>query len=371
MGIGGDIHRASTARLRTRLICAVGVAGACSTQDTTAPVADRNLQVARDVRTTAITYTTLVLTGYNYPKGGSARAINASGVITGWHRVATHLGSPKKRAFRYANLALTSIPAVSGYVECEGTGVSTSGTIVGSCKNGGFNVGFSWTQAGGVVKLTSQVQAATWAHAISPAGTVVGAFVALDNRIHAAKWTGTSSVVDLHPAGADSSRAVAVNDAGDVAINAWYAGVMRARRIIGGSVFGPIALAPAIAGGHTIAGGINAAGLISGNAGVGGPNSIGAIWSAIAPPIWFAASNPTVGWGISNKQRVVGQQGNYPGYGAAFTRDAQGNISFLSAPGAETSAFAVNTCGWIVGEAKAPASAFPEAVFWFPSSCDP
>lgn len=354
-------------------VLATAVAACGSAAEPLAPT------VSQDPRTpepgpTVATFTFDPLTALNMlGTMGSARGINFGAVITGRIKIPIRGSVPRFRAFRYSALAnsVTILPVLPGYLDCEGVAINDAETIVGTCFGGvGVNRAFSWSAGGGLVPLTAGV--GSWAHAVDPSGVVVGAYRTKLNQVHAARWLTNSTVVDLHPTGADSSRAVGRNASGDMAFNAWYpGGRMTALRLRAGSLGGPVALPPLVKGGWTMAGGINGLGNVAGSAATDVTHASGTVWPIGLAPLLVPGSNPTVALAINDKERVVGKQGLFPGYGTAFTLDRSGNLINLSVPNEDAIAYGLTGCNVVVGETVSHTTGNTRAVLWRPNSCDP
>src|SRR6185503_3800354 len=74
---------------------------------------------------------------------------------------------------------------------------------------------FVWESVGGMQALPQPIPgAATWAYGINADGFVAGAYQTRSGAAHALLWFNTGGTLDLHPSGADSSRAYEVNRTG-------------------------------------------------------------------------------------------------------------------------------------------------------------
>jgi len=120
--------------------------------------------------------TTYTVSAITMPSGTTfavAKAINASGQVTGLYVDSSGL----EHAFLWSGGTRTDIPALPGYLGMSGAGISTAGVVVGGAftgASGGFSVAFKF-EGGQVIELPRLGNGRySGAYAISPGGTITG-----------------------------------------------------------------------------------------------------------------------------------------------------------------------------------------------------
>ena len=329
------------------------------------------LEVATPRFDVGITYTATNLgtLGSGMFASSFANAINNSAVIVG----GTSVGfGTTTHAFRYAQGTMTDLGVLNGYIRSVAEDINAGGKIVGySWAHAIDSVrAFTWDNVGGMQALPQPVPgAATWAYGINADGFIAGAYKT-GGVTRALLWFNNGATLDLHPAGADSSRAYDVNKTGTLTAMitgvAWFpGGVVRGFMVTSGGlslnyIGGASGWAKAVA--------INDSNRVVGIVRTSPITADAFHWKANAGFTYLGVMNPGIGWDISSKSRIVGQQGNYPDYGYGFTWRA-GTQTLLHALSGDAVAMGVNSCGLIVGKAKSISGA-TRAILWTPSACD-
>ena len=195
--------------------------------------------------------------------GGSARAfsINRCGQVAGWANTAT--GQP--HAFHYSSGSMRDLGTLGG-ADSYGNAISTCGKVAGWAGSTGgpwhafYHDGKTMRDLGTFGGTTSA------AEALNSVGQVVGyAFYPDNTTYHAFLYDARTGapILDIGPADRDS-RAVDINEAGQVAITSRDATSLRAYRYGGGTLL-DLGLPPGAR--HTDATAINAAGHVVGSVG--------------------------------------------------------------------------------------------------------
>jgi len=288
-------------------------------------------------------------------QGAVATAINDSGIIAGFSETFAS-GAVRSRAARWVNGVISDLGVLPGHLMSQANGINNAGVIVGISLSGfGSDRAFRWTQATGMVALPG---AQSTANDINNSGIIVGYFTTSGGARHAARWSGGVRV-DIHPAGMLHSWANHISDKG------------------------------AIVGGVTLPGNINHAFLWRPNGttvdlGPPGTDNGDALSMSNNGVIvgegnhdgfrWFHNTLQFLGttnWGraadVSDLGRIVGTEEIY-GSSVAYTW-RNGVLSQLKGlGGGDDVAFAVNTCGTIVGAESNGAAT--RAVRWIARACD-
>lgn len=113
--------------------------------------------------------------------------------------------------FWSADAGLQTWPSVPSERYVTTTGLNDAGQVVGYSHNNGF----VWTANAGLRRLSSRSGVVPFA--INEAGVVTGMVENQGHVMRAMVWTHASGVVSIHPAGADGSRGLALNNRGEVA----------------------------------------------------------------------------------------------------------------------------------------------------------
>ena len=180
---------------------------------------------------------------------------------------------------------------------------------------------------------------------------------------HAVKWSANGAITDLHPAGASTSVAYGINDAGDIVGRADFPNGAHAWKWKANGTQVDLGLTKNYAA-EEINNLGEAVGTIPSQTGY-----VATLWtSAGTSTLLPGVPAPSLGTGISNAHRVIGTTAA-TGVSSPFTAKAN---SFTILPSLATWSSVqpqdVNRCGHIVGRAFTPAGY--RAVRWMRSECD-
>jgi probable HAF family extracellular repeat protein len=135
--------------------------------------------------------------------------LNSSGVVVGFGAVA----NGDRHAFQYSNGVLTDLGTL-GNQQSWAKGINDSGVIIGQAGNTSVTTTFTFSQ-GVFTTLPSSIQEV---EAINSSGTIVGVAQVLGNT-QAISYNGSTTTL-LDPT-SYSSRAVAINDSGQIAVRGY------------------------------------------------------------------------------------------------------------------------------------------------------
>lgn len=162
--------------------------------------------------------------------GSWASGLNDDGVVVGWSFPASGTGT---RAFRWTRATGMVDLGTLGGSESRAVGVANDGTVYGWSSTNGQLVRrpFRWRPAVGVMEAirlpsTWPADAEVTVTAVSPNGTVAGDAFGGGNFRRAFRWTEAEGIVDLSTVTTSHATATAVNDAGQVA-GRWFTTTQR------------------------------------------------------------------------------------------------------------------------------------------------
>ena len=149
---------------------------------------------------------------------GWVAGVNSSRMVAGNYQPS--MTDPNWRPFRWLNGAVTALPSLPGGAYGVATAMSETGIVVGySAYNNGPSRAVLWDDSG-VVDLGSLGEggmACSTAFGINRAGIVVGESCTRFLNPHATRFRGPGAIDDLGTLGGNHSRAIGINDAGDIA----------------------------------------------------------------------------------------------------------------------------------------------------------
>jgi surface-anchored protein len=149
---------------------------------------------------------------------GEGFGINEAGVVVGWSELVPGASEPF-RAFRHGMMGsgMTDLGTLGGK-NSMAFAVNSAGGVVGwSLNAAGETRAFRWTESGGMVDLGTLGGDRSFAMDINAAGDVVGRSRLSGNQSsHATLWRGTNAPVDLGSLGGRFSGANAFGPSGDV-----------------------------------------------------------------------------------------------------------------------------------------------------------
>ncbi len=213
-------------------------------------------------------------------------------------------------------------------------------------------VGFIWSALTGMTLLSGPGPAPrnTTAWDINNAGVVVGQIAAGGNRCHAYTYTASGGFVDLHPAGYQSSNALAIAENGDVAgvvTLPGFAAIHGALWLANGTFID----LGSLGGASATAFGLNTFGSVVGGSEKTTGVEFGFLWTSATG--MQPSPQPGRANDISDGGRIVGSAVNGP-LRIPGTRLGNGAIEALPQfPGRRGGeAIAVNRCGFATGSAK-------------------
>jgi probable HAF family extracellular repeat protein len=147
----------------------------------------------------------------------AAMGINQSGDVVGWS-----MGPQGTRAFVYTDAAgMQALPALAGRPVTTARAVSDTGVVVGTAASEGSDIGHAVKWESGVAADLGTLGTGDFSEAngVNASGVVVGASHTDGGgllAIHAFRHDDDAGLVDLTPT-ADTARATAINDSGQIA----------------------------------------------------------------------------------------------------------------------------------------------------------
>jgi probable HAF family extracellular repeat protein len=146
--------------------------------------------------------------------------ISSTKVVAGNYQAATNeSGAPIWHPFRWSKGVLTDLPTLPGGSFAFATAMNESGTVVGFSDFGGDAaraVSWNGSTATDLGSLGDGWISCSLACGINRAGVVVGDTCTRFFHLHAARFRAPGTIDDLGTLGGNNSRAIAINDAGDV-----------------------------------------------------------------------------------------------------------------------------------------------------------
>jgi probable HAF family extracellular repeat protein len=297
---------------------------------------------------------------------GEAVAVNAGGQVVGWAWTADRA----QHAFSWTQArGIVDLGTLDGFVQSAAAAVSDSGQVVGSAYTGEYEVerAFSWTEAGGMVDLGTLGGAHSRAVAVNESGQVVGRSTIADGSEHAFSWTEAGGMVDLGTLGGSLSRSVAVNESGQVVghsltVDGYIRGFSWTQA--GGMV--DVGTLDGFA--HSSAEAVSDAGQIVGSAETAGLEVRHAIsWTPTGGMVDLGTLGGTSSKAIAVNEngQVVGSAETGRGFEHAFSWTPTGGMVDLGTLGGRWSeAVAVNDSGQVVGDAQIDDASPPHAFSW-------
>lgn len=188
----------------------------------------------------------------------AAMGINRSGDVVGWST-----GPNGTRAFVYTDSAgMQALPGPAGRPVTAARAINDDGTVVGSASTGGSDIGHAVRWRSGAVRDLGTLGTGLFSDAtgVNAVGTIVGSSYTDGGTllgIHAFRHRDATGLTDLTPT-ADTARAVAINDGGQIA------GYRESRAFrLTGATFTDLGVAPTYAASFGTA--INASGQVAGH----------------------------------------------------------------------------------------------------------
>ncbi|WP_394762463.1 PEPxxWA-CTERM sorting domain-containing protein [Phenylobacterium sp.] len=181
-----------------------------------------NLNVAAEYqRTNGGAVTTLTNPNTGNPLHGIAQGTNATGAQVGDYYSAGPLGQNSPiLGYVLDGGVLTTLSGPAGATRVAARGIEDNGTVAGWAIIGGFAQGFIFS--GGTYTLFTDpagVGGSTYFEDINNNGLVAGEWTGADGFAHAFQFDSVANIfTDIVVAGATSSQAFGLNDAGDVVI---------------------------------------------------------------------------------------------------------------------------------------------------------
>ncbi len=296
--------------------------------------------------------------------GGIAMAINDLGVVVGFNY---------GNAFWYRSGVLGQMASLPNAVDTYARSINNPGQVVGYVDTDHAQA-VLWGSMNGPATPIATTLAWSQAYGINDAGIVVGTgSLSASFPGHAFRWSAATGTVDLNPAWASQSVAYAIDNTGIVTGDARVAatGATVAVRWTSTGVVTMLG---------TLPGGLSSNGLSIVGGRIGGDVDLGAslprqgfLWNpatGMTPVNGFTAI-----LGQSSHGRVVGTympQVGQPTLAATRLLGSISKVSILlpSLAGNFSQAYAVNSCGVIVG-ASVNAAGIYEPVLWRQKACDP
>jgi probable HAF family extracellular repeat protein len=259
-------------------------------------------------------------------------------------------------------------------------GANGSGQVVGNSAGGMLfrSAAYLWTPAGGVVSVgTLPGGGSTYGRAVNDAGQVVGD-ASTDSfypyPTHAFSWTQAGGMVDLGTIGGSglngaSSRAFAVNNAGEVVGESTYLGYVEHHAFSWTQAGGMVDLGT-LGGGFSQAVAVNSAGQVVGwgIAGDGAEHAFSWTQAGAMIDLGTLGGSSSRALAVNDGGEVVGQAQDLYGYEHAFSwTPAGGMVDLGTLGGSSSQAVAINNAGQIVGTSdtgSGGATPFHHAVLW-------
>lgn len=303
-------------------------------------------------------------------ESGEALAINDRNDVAGWIRGPHYLPVPVIWDARDSVTALDMSGATSGIA----SGINDRGDVVGTLYSlAGTTIATRWSHGARVALLPLPDDASSAAFAISASGVTVG--TSSSRRItRAVVWDSTGVARELHPPGTrwTQSAAYAISDSAGIVGSVTDAqGAVHAARwdragtmTLVGMTTSSIGEAFAISDGGSI-----------GGTAADDTRLIAFVLSAAAPVQRFMPSRSSAVRGVNRDGRAVGWESGVPNDGPYPFVAAPGRPAMLLPATAakfsgEGRAFAVNSCGTIVGSQRYASLAFMP-MRWRRQQCEP
>lgn len=319
---------------------------------------------AERAMTTASGYALTTIGNLPGQNGGLALAINDLDVVVGFNF---------ENAFWYRSGVLGQLASLAGAVATFARDINNSGRVVGFVTTD-HDQAVLWNSTNSPATPVATTLAWSEAYAINDAGVVVGtgSATALFPG-HAFRWSAATGAIDLNPAWASRSTAYDIDGTGIVTGEARVAAT-GATVAVQWSATGIVTILGTLPGGVSSTGRSVVGGRIGGDADLGPsvPRQ-GFLWTP------SGGTKPLIGFSViagqSSHGRIVRSYMSQAGQPTlAVTRLLsslfKGSTVLPSLGGQFSAAYAVNSCGVIVG-ASVKAGGIYEPVLWRQPACDP
>jgi probable HAF family extracellular repeat protein len=286
---------------------------------------------------------------------GVAMDLNNQGQVAGWTSI-----FGRRAAFVWSEEAgITSLGSLGGG-RSEAYAINESGHVVGhSTNDSNQRRAFLWTPDSGMVELGTLGGYDSAAYGINDAGVVVGESWTVDDGWHAFMWTAGGGMVDLGSMSNSLDQASSINES--AAIVGMLDGVAFFR-----TPLGAIIDIGTLGGESSAAWAINELGQVAGDAPLASGVGRGFVWTQ-------SSGSPVIldhPGGVESSVRDINDLGQVAGW--ITTENEQNRAIVWLADGTpvdiglaldNTTAFAINNHGWVVGQGDI-AGATNKAVLW-------